>query len=95
MKGLRKNVLVGYLVFIHILMALVLVKSDFLTRVGIRLGYTANVEPEITQHFENMIRYHERIDPNVPSGSAIFIGDSLTQGPVSYTHLTLPTNREV
>ena len=77
---MRKNVAIGYLVFIHILLALALVKSDFLTRVGNRLGYTANVEPEITQHFEYMERYYERMDPNVPSGSAIFIGDSITQG---------------
>jgi lysophospholipase L1-like esterase len=27
-----------------------------------------------------MAKYHERIDPNVPSGSAIFIGDSSFQG---------------
>jgi lysophospholipase L1-like esterase len=27
-----------------------------------------------------MTRYHEGMDPNVPSGAAIFIGDSITQG---------------
>lgn len=78
--GLRKNIVIGYLVFIHILLAFVLVKSDILPRVGNRLGYTANVETEITQHFKRMAKYHERIDSNVPSGSAIFIGDSITQG---------------
>lgn len=78
--GLRKNIVIGYIVFIHILMAFVLVKSDFLPRVGNRLGQNRNVETEITQHFKRMEQYHERMDPNVPSGSAIFIGDSITQG---------------
>ncbi len=77
---LRRKLLVGYLVFVHILLALILIKSDFLVKVGDRLGIRRNTEPEITQHFERMVKYHESIDPNVPAGSAIFIGDSIIQG---------------
>ncbi|MEN6429162.1 MAG: GDSL-type esterase/lipase family protein [Phycisphaerales bacterium] len=35
---------------------------------------------EITDHFRRMLRYHLRMDGNVPDGSVLFIGDSLVQG---------------
>jgi len=77
---MRNKFLIGYVIFIHLLLLIVLVKSDFITRVGNRFGFFRHVEPEITQHFERMAQYHERMDANVPDGAAIFIGDSITQG---------------
>ena len=35
---------------------------------------------EITEHYERMLRYHQRMDGNVPDHAVVFIGDSLTQG---------------
>lgn len=35
---------------------------------------------EITEHYRRMLRYHRRMDGNVPDRSVVFIGDSLTQG---------------
>jgi lysophospholipase L1-like esterase len=77
---MRKKFLIGYVIFVHLFLLVVLVKSDFITRVGYRFGLIRHFGPEITQHFERMVRYHERMDANVPDGAAIFIGDSITQG---------------
>ncbi|MGM0506896.1 MAG: GDSL-type esterase/lipase family protein [Bacteroidota bacterium] len=37
-------------------------------------------EGEFTEHYARMMRYHSRIDGNIPDRSVIFIGDSITQG---------------
>jgi lysophospholipase L1-like esterase len=75
---MRKRFLIAYLVFLHLFLLLVLVKSDFTTRVGYRVGLIRHVESEITQHFERMIEYHRLMDANIPDGAVIFIGDSIT-----------------
>jgi hypothetical protein len=85
---MSKKILIGYVVFVHICLLFVLIKSDFITRIGYRIGLVENLQPEITQHFKEMLRYHERIDPHIPEGAVIFIGDSLTQG--LYTSAVLP-----
>jgi len=75
---MRRKSVIGHLVFIYTFLALVIYQTDFFVRVGNGLGI--DLSPEITQGFSIMMKYHERIDPNVPKGAAIFIGDSLTQG---------------
>lgn len=44
------------------------------------LSRQPKAQPEITQHFHRMLRYHARMDGNVPDGAVIFIGDSIMQG---------------
>jgi len=75
---MRKKFLIGYVILVHLFLLLVLLKSDFTTRVGYRVGLIGR--SEITQHFQNMITYHKRMDANIPDGAVIFIGDSMTQG---------------
>jgi lysophospholipase L1-like esterase len=79
-REMRKKLLIGYVVLMHLFLLLVLVKSDFVDRIEYRLGFVDQVNPEITLHFQRMVRYHERMDANVPDGAVIFIGDSITQG---------------
>ncbi|MFA7693777.1 MAG: GDSL family lipase [Candidatus Hydrogenedentes bacterium] len=43
-------------------------------------GYTQEANPDITEHFNRMLVYHKYMDGNVPEGSVLFIGDSITQG---------------
>ncbi|MEM7789904.1 MAG: GDSL-type esterase/lipase family protein [Verrucomicrobiota bacterium] len=64
-----------YFFGIHLLLVVVLWKSDFLTQVGYRLGV---ISPWI--HHERMLNYHRWMDPQVPEGSVLFIGDSHIQG---------------
>ncbi|WP_319587292.1 GDSL-type esterase/lipase family protein [uncultured Desulfobulbus sp.] len=77
---MQKIFFIGYLISLHLLLILMLVKSDFITRVGYRFGFIRHNDPEITQHYEQTIKFYERIDANVPNGTAIFLGDSSIQG---------------
>ena len=78
---MKKRIAITYLIGIHVFLAVVLLKSDFINRVERKLGiHIATQSPEITEHFHRMLRYHKRMDGNVPEGSVIFIGDSITQG---------------
>lgn len=73
----RKRVFIAYLILLHLTLAGVLVKSDFLDRVRHRFSPPAD---ELTPHYRRMFAYHMRMDGNLPDHSVIFIGDSITQG---------------
>jgi lysophospholipase L1-like esterase len=82
---MKKRVPITYVVALHLLLALVLLKSDFLARVQWKLNtlgkpQPAKETPEITPHFHRMLRYHSRMDGNVPEQAIVFIGDSIMQG---------------
>ena len=78
---MKKRITIIYLIGIHLLLAVVLLKSDFIDRVQTKLGIQqSGLSAEITPHFHRMLRYHKRMDGNVPDGSVVFIGDSITQG---------------
>ena len=76
---MKKRITVAYVVCIHLLLVFVLLKSDFIQRIENKLGIM-RTQSEITGHFHRMLRYHSRIDGNVPNSSVLFIGDSITQG---------------
>ncbi len=75
----KKMLFVLYVACIHIVIIVILLKSDFRVRLYQRMGLT-HLLPEITQHYNNMLPFHLRIDGNVPEGAVLFIGDSITQG---------------
>ena len=78
---MKKQITIIYLIGIHLLLAVVLLKGDFIDRVQTKLGIQqSGLSAEITQHFHRMLCYHKRMDGNVPDGSVVFIGDSITQG---------------
>ncbi len=81
MKGSRRTMiphkyLIIYGVVLHLALALVLIKSDFLQRVNSHLG---GLPPELSKHYYSMLGYQSRMDGQVPDGAVVFIGDSLTQ----------------
>jgi lysophospholipase L1-like esterase len=76
---MRRATFIAYFVLLHGILALVLWKSDFLLRVQQKLVGTPPRQ-EITEHYKRMLRYHVRMDGNVPHGSVVFMGDRLTQG---------------
>ena len=77
MQTLRKLGVV-YLLMLHVLLALVLAKSDFIEKVGYKLG--VSTIPELSAYYDRITTYHFRMDGNVPDGATLFIGDSITQG---------------
>ena len=74
---MRNKVFISYVICLHILLITVLVKSDFIYKVRMRLQ---ELPDEITQHYRIMVAFHSRVDKNLPSGAVYFIGDSHTQG---------------
>ena len=64
-----------YLLLIHLFLAIVLWKSNFVEKIGIKLGISG---PHLSFH-ERMVDYHKSMDGSVPEGSVLFIGDSITQ----------------
>jgi lysophospholipase L1-like esterase len=75
----RKTILKVYFVLLHLLIIVILLKSDFILRVENKLGLTKQ-QSEISEHYKRMIIYHSWIDGCVPNEAIIFIGDSITQG---------------
>ena len=76
MDTLRKT-WVTYVVFLHILLAMVLFKSNFIEKVERKLELYKS--PELSEYYNEITAYHERMDGSVPRGATIFIGDSITQ----------------
>src|SRR5665647_3194011 len=54
------------------------------------LDQRAELRGQVTVHSKPALTAHWRLEPNL--SAQVALGDS---APVSYTHLTLPTNREV
>lgn len=87
---MKKRFFVTYLILLHLFVGLVLVKSNFISRVEKKLKQmTTNPPtlrlatesaPKVKPKTSEMLDYHKRMDDNVPDGAAIFIGDSITQG---------------
>lgn len=82
MAGDMKKGVVAYIVVLHCLLVVVLVKTDFVVRVGRMIGVCSPAYvykgPRILA--DKMQSFYERVDKNVPKGSVIVIGDSLVQG---------------
>jgi len=75
----RKNVKLAYLVCLHVILGILLIKSN-LGQQLLPEGALNFSQRELTDHYHRMLRFHKRMDGNILDGSAIFIGDSLTQG---------------
>ena len=78
-----------YVVFLHLLIAVMAVKSDFIEKVEGKLG---TVPQELTSDYYRMLAYHKRMDALIPNGATIFIGDSITQGLATSAVSTLSVN---
>ena len=74
---LKRGLFLAYIICVHLLIALLIFKTDFIPKVKAKLFATpATTNP----HGERMIVYHQAMDASVPSGATIFLGDSITQG---------------
>jgi lysophospholipase L1-like esterase len=77
---MKKFIIITYIVCVHAILGLVLFKDYSSKRIDKSAIAKQEVKSEITEHFHHMVRYHSRMDGNVPFGSVVFIGDSITQG---------------
>lgn len=67
---------ITYLSIIHLLLAVVLWKSDFIDKVQIKLGMSSL---DTLSFYEQTTLYHQRMDSSIADSAVIFIGDSITQ----------------
>ncbi len=73
---------VGYLAALHLVIAALVVRPDDADALQKRLF--PNREGS-NPHVGMMVTFHARMDPFVPAGAAVFLGDSITQGLLSTT----------
>ncbi len=67
----------SYWITLHLLLAVLVIKTDFIPKVKVRLGLAA---PTPNVHVPNMRMIHAWMDDSVPEGATLFIGDSIVQG---------------
>lgn len=77
---MRRSAVIACPVVICGVLLVVLWQSALFSQVPRSPGDGTSQRPETTEHFHRMLRYHLRMDGNVPDGAVVFIGDSLTQG---------------
>lgn len=68
----------GYVVGLHLVLAVLLLKTDAIEKIERRLGNWK--VPEIDQARYNQVAFHRRVDEQLPPGVLVFLGDSLTLG---------------
>ena len=73
---------VVYLLALHLVIAALVVRPDYADALEKRLF--PNRERS-NPHVGMMVTFHARMDPFVPAGAAVFLGDSITQGLVTTT----------
>ena len=73
----RRRAWLGYLFGLHALCAVLVWKTNFLPLLRFHLGWApAHENPYVSE----MVLFQGRMDHNVPDGTTVFLGDSLTQG---------------
>ena len=77
---MKKQIVITYIVCIHVLLGFALLKSGFVDRFQKKLGIRQTKQTEIADYLHPMVRLHTHMDDNVPDGAVVFIGDSITQG---------------
>jgi lysophospholipase L1-like esterase len=71
-----KKIVGAYFILLHVLLAIVLTKSDFIERSEKKLRAIAAIPP-----FEDPVpRHHRRMEASIPDGAIVFLGDSIIQG---------------
>lgn len=77
-RKMKKLLLSSYIVLLHVFIGMALFKPGFVIGVQKELRQFTGI-PEFTDHFYRMLKYHKRMDGNVPQGAVVFIGDSMIQ----------------
>jgi lysophospholipase L1-like esterase len=75
-KKTKTVMIVVYLIAIHALLAVALVKPDIMPRIGLALD--VKQPPEDIPFIPMMRGVHAWMDESVPAGATIFLGDSIT-----------------
>jgi lysophospholipase L1-like esterase len=77
---MKKYMIITYIVFVHAVLGFVFLKNNSHKQLENTASGNQKVSNERLEFFNHMVFYHSRMDGNVPFGSVVFIGDSITQG---------------
>ena len=75
-----KNIIIAYLITLHVLLILAIAKTDLASRVANRLHIIKLQPPEEESIIPRLREVHAQMDSSVPDGATIFLGDSITMG---------------
>lgn len=75
---MKRTLLTAYLVAVHILLGVAIVKTDLVPRVAEKLKLGEPRPPEEESIIPRLRDVHGQMDPAVPAGATIFLGDSIT-----------------
>jgi len=73
-----RAVIAAYLIAVHALLVVALVKTDLIPRVAIKFGLVKPLIPEEESIIPRLREVHQQMDSSVPAGAIIFLGDSIT-----------------
>jgi lysophospholipase L1-like esterase len=79
---MRSRILSIYIILVHVFLHLVLLKSDFLDRVEPKFKIwqcQISEEQNFSEYYQRKAKIIERMDAIMPSGAAVFIGDSIME----------------
>jgi hypothetical protein len=68
----------GYLTLLHATLIVAVLKTDLVRRAAVKLGLTDRDFSEKASMIPRMRELHRRMDPTVPTGATIFLGDGIT-----------------
>ncbi len=80
---MRRALIGGYLFVVHALLGVAVVKTDLVARIAAKVGLGGGWTGEEEAMIVRMREVQARMDPAVPAGATIFLGDSLTVGLVT------------
>lgn len=75
---MKKTVIVVYLLILHALLAVVLTQPDLAARIGGLRALIHSQPPEEAWFIPIVREVHRQMDPSVPAGATLFLGDSIT-----------------
>lgn len=73
---MKRFLFLAYLTALHLLLGGLVINTDLRAI----LQHWVNGTAAPNAHVQRMVRFHATMDPFVPAGAAIFLGDSITQG---------------
>jgi hypothetical protein len=75
---LKRTIIATYLIVLHVMLAVALVKTDLIPRAATKFGFAKYAIPEEDSIIPSMRGVHQQMDSSVPAGATIFLGDSIT-----------------
>jgi hypothetical protein len=77
--NLKKSAIAAYLILLHLLVGIALVKTDLLPRIADRLGLAPPDMPDTEPLMAAWRAIHRHKDATAPEGATLFLGDSITK----------------